>query len=276
MPTLTLDAVSLIYTGRRGPVTALDTLSLTIRDGECVVVLGPSGCGKSSLLGLLAGFQRPSRGRVLRDGQPITGAGPDRAVVFQDDALFPWLDVLANVAFGLRVQGLDRAEREERARAVLARVGLAGFEHHAMHELSGGMRQRVGLARALAADPAFLLMDEPLGALDALTREQMQTLLLDVWRATEPGQPDKGLFVITHSIEEALLLATRLVLLSPRPGRIVEELAPPFARRYADGEPARALKLDREFLSLREHVLSRVLDHQDTSARHEEPSHVSP
>ncbi|AOJ05016.1 taurine transporter ATP-binding subunit [Burkholderia mayonis] len=245
MAKLAAQHVSVVYESRRGALTALEEVSMSVGSNEIVVALGASGCGKSTLLSLLAGFQRPTSGRVSVDGAPVAGPGADRGVVFQDDALMPWLNVIDNVAFGLRMQGIGHEARDARAREVLRLVKLAGFEQHRIDEISGGMRQRVGLARALAADPSFLLMDEPLGALDALTREHMQTLLLDVWRAT-----GKGIFLITHSVEEALLLATELLILSPRPGRIAARHSLDFARRYADGESMRSIKSDPRFTEI--------------------------
>ncbi|ABC33989.1 taurine ABC transporter ATP-binding protein [Burkholderia thailandensis] len=245
MAKLCAHQVSVVYASRRGALTALENVSMSVGGNEIVVALGASGCGKSTLLSLLAGFQPPTSGRVSVDGAPVTGPGADRGVVFQDDALMPWLNVIDNVAFGLRMQGVGRDARNARARDVLRLVKLAGFEQHRIDEISGGMRQRVGLARALAADPSFLLMDEPLGALDALTREHMQTLLLDVWRET-----GKGVFLITHSVEEAVLLATELLILSPRPGRIVARHSLDFARRYAAGESMRSIKSDPRFTEI--------------------------
>lgn len=252
--TLRAEGAGVTYRGRGRTVEALAGIDLAVAQGEVVVALGASGCGKSTLLGLYAGFIAPSVGAITVDGVPITGPGPDRAVVFQDDALMPWLSAEDNVAFGLRLRGVPQAERRETARALLRDVGLDGFGGHAIAEMSGGMRQRVGLARALAVKPRFLLMDEPLGALDELTRERMQILLLRLWQNS-----GKGIFLITHSIEEALFLATELVLLSPRPGRIVARYRPPFARRFLAGETVRALKGDPEFLALREDLAARIL-----------------
>ena len=254
MAELSAQQASVVYDTPRGQLTALQDVSVSIHSNEIVVALGASGCGKSTLLSLLAGFQAPTSGRVTIDGAPVTGPDANRGVVFQDDALMPWLNVIDNVGFGLQMQGVGRAARNARAAEVLRLVKLQGFEHHRIDEISGGMRQRVGLARALAADPSFLLMDEPLGALDALTREHMQTLLLDVWHAT-----GKGVFLITHSIEEAVMLATELLIFSPRPGRVVARHQLDFARRYAAGEPARSIKSDPAFTEIRISLLDQLV-----------------
>ncbi|AEF20214.1 taurine ABC transporter ATP-binding protein [Pseudomonas fulva] len=250
MSRLNAERVSLSFERRGEAQVILDNFDLQIDKGESVVVLGPSGCGKSSLLNVLAGFQPAGSGRVHIDGKTLQGPGGERGVVFQDDALMPWLDALDNVALGLRLRGLSKAERHARALQVLELVGLANHAHHQISELSGGQRQRLGLARALAVDPDFLLLDEPFGALDALTRERMQVLLLDVWKRT-----GKGLFLITHSVDEALFLATDLIVLDGPPARAVLRRQLPFARRYLAGEPVRSIKGDPAFAQLRQELL---------------------
>nr|WP_288465543.1 taurine ABC transporter ATP-binding protein [uncultured Pseudomonas sp.] len=250
MSRLNAERVSLSFERRGAAQVILDNFDLQIDKGESVVVLGPSGCGKSSLLNVLAGFQPADSGRVHIDGKTLQGPGGERGVVFQDDALMPWLDALDNVALGLRLRGLSKAERHARALQVLELVGLASHAHHHVGELSGGQRQRLGLARALAVDPDFLLLDEPFGALDALTRERMQVLLLDVWKRT-----GKGLFLITHSVDEALFLATDLIVLDGPPARAVLRRQLPFARRYTAGEPVRSIKGDPAFAQLRQELL---------------------
>jgi taurine transport system ATP-binding protein len=255
MASLSFQHVSARYPGNPQPV--LQDLTLTLSDGQLLVVLGPSGSGKTTLLNLAAGFAQPSAGHVMLDGKPITGPGAERGVVFQHDVLLPWQDVLNNVGFGLQLAGVGRQERERRARTLLERVGLAGFEKRPVWSLSGGQRQRVGLARALAAQPQLLLLDEPFGALDAFAREQMQELLLTLWQGNR-----KPALLITHDIEEAVFLATDLVLLAAHPGRIVERLSLDFSSRYVAGESARAIKSDPAFIATRERVLTRVFAEQ--------------
>ncbi|WP_065760085.1 taurine ABC transporter ATP-binding subunit [Pseudomonas defluvii] len=262
MALLELERISAQYLGAAEPVLA--DISLSLGPQQLLVALGPSGSGKTSLLNLIAGFVAPSAGRITLDGKPVQGPGAERGVVFQDDALLPWQDVLSNVAFGLELAGVPRVQREQKAREMLALVDLAGFGSRRIWQLSGGQKQRVGLARALAADPRVLLMDEPFGALDAFTREQMQELLLQVWQRTA-----KPVFLITHDIEEAVFLATELVLLAPHPGRIVERLPLDFGRRYAAGESARAIKSDPRFIETREHVLARVFSQRSAATRQE-------
>jgi taurine transport system ATP-binding protein len=254
MAKISVDHVSVLYRDGVREVRALADVSLDITEGEFVVVLGASGCGKTTLLRLLAGFLTPTEGSVRLDGEAIQGPGPERGVVFQGDALFPWFDVRDNVAFAQRLQGVPRRQRRQAAEELLGLVGLRGFEEHKIWQLSGGMRQRVGLARALNADPEILLLDEPFGALDALTREDMQQLVLDIWARTR-----KTMLMITHSLDEAVFLATRLVVMSPRPGRIVETFDLDFGRRYLRGENVRRIKADPAFVAARERAAVHIL-----------------
>jgi ABC-type taurine transport system, ATPase component len=241
-----------------GEKPALNDISLSVDRGELLVVLGPSGCGKTTLLNLVAGFVPYDSGSITLNNVPIHGPGAERGVVFQNEGLLPWRNVQDNVAFGLQLAGMEKAARTEIARQMLKKVGLEGAEKRFIWQLSGGQRQRVGIARALAADPQLLLLDEPFGALDAFTREQMQTLLLRLWHET-----GKQVLLITHDIEEAVFMATDLVLLSPGPGRITERLSLDFARRFVAGESCRSIKSDPAFIARREYVLSRVFEQRE-------------
>jgi NitT/TauT family transport system ATP-binding protein len=215
---LRIEDVSKTFAGRSGTVDALRPVNLEVEAGEFVCLLGPSGCGKSTLLNIVAGLEEASTGSVWANGKRVHGPGTDRVLLFQEAALFPWLDIQSNVEFGLRQIGLSAKERRERARRFIELVHLKGFERSAVHQLSGGMRQRAALARALAIDPAVLLMDEPFGALDALTRDRMHAELESIWSSTR-----KTVLFVTHNVREAVALGDRVLVFSPRPGRIVRE-----------------------------------------------------
>ncbi|NCW84958.1 MAG: ATP-binding cassette domain-containing protein [Oxalobacteraceae bacterium] len=239
MPALAIRNVSVSYPVRgKPPVHALKNIDFEIHDKDFVVALGASGCGKSTLLNLIAGFMAPSEGEISLNERIVTGPGADRSVVFQKHALLPWLNVLDNVAFGLKIQGYDRQKRENVARKFINLLGLEQFEQSAIYELSGGMQQRVGIARALTSDPDILLMDEPLGALDAF------------------------------SVEEALFMGTKLIVMSPRPGRISHVFDLPFSRRYFDSGNAREIKASTEFIALRETILQ-IIFKDEAGARNE-------
>ncbi|AZD49268.1 ABC transporter ATP-binding protein [Pseudomonas chlororaphis] len=231
---------------------AVQGLECQIQPGEFVCILGPSGCGKSTLLGALAGHLQPRCGRLLVDGQPVRGPSPQRGMVFQQHTLFPWRTVRDNVAFGLKMHGMPKAERQAAADEMLALVGLEGFAERWPDQLSGGMQQRVEIARVLINRPQLLLMDEPFGALDALTRLKMQELLLEIWTRIRTT-----LVFVTHDIDEALFLADRLLVMSPRPGRIIEDLRLDFARPRTSELVTRF-----EFTRLKRHCLE-LLRHEE-------------
>jgi NitT/TauT family transport system ATP-binding protein len=226
MPYIEVSDVSLIYDTPAGRVAGVEGVSFCVQASEFVCIVGPSGCGKSTLLNIVAGFLAPSSGEIRIGGKTVTGHGLDRGVVFQDFAqLFPWRTALGNVTFGLEMKGIGKAEREEIARRQLRLVKLEKFVQSYPHHLSGGMQQRVAIARALAYNPSVLLMDEPFAALDALTRDEMQRLLADVWRETR-----KTVIYVTHNVAEAVYLADRVVVMTPHPGTVKTEVQIAFAR----------------------------------------------
>ncbi len=208
------------YRVREGDLSALASVDMEVGQGEFVSIVGPSGCGKSTLLYILGGFIRADSGAIEVAGKPVTGPGTDRGVVFQEYALFPWLTVAQNIRYGLEMTGVRRDEREETVRRLVRTIGLEGFEHRFPRELSGGMKQRVAIARTLAYDPGILLLDEPFGALDAQTRETMQDELLRIWQATR-----KTVLMVTHDVNEAVYLSGRVLVMSQRPGRMVAEFS---------------------------------------------------
>ena len=254
MSTLDLQAVSVSFAARGGGSTqALTGVDLQMSSGDFVVAIGASGCGKTTLLSCIAGFLEPTDGRILLDGTPVIGPGSDRGVVFQKHALLPWLNVIENVEFGLRMRGMPKSERSRIALQKLAAVGLEKVADHPVYELSGGMQQRVGIARALASNPEVLLMDEPLGALDALTREQIQETISRLWDAEK-----KLVFCITHARAAALFMATHLLVMSPSPGRIVHRYRLDFGRQFIACGNARSVKSQPEFIRMREEVIGLI------------------
>jgi ABC-type nitrate/sulfonate/bicarbonate transport system, ATPase component len=252
-----------VFAGTSGPQTALADVDLDIDDGEFVTLVGQSGCGKTTLLNIVAGLERPTSGTVLVDGRPVTGPGPERGVIFQQYALFPWLTVKANVEFGLQVKGLHRRERADIAQHYLKLVGLEHVADRLPKELSGGMKQRVAVARAYAVNPSILLMDEPFGALDAVTRVELQDSLLDAWQAEK-----KTIIFVTHDAEEAVYLASRVAVMSPSPGRIgqVIRVDLPFPR-------TEQTRLSEHFLWLRRQVWQGVFHGRVT--RHDGPDQLN-
>lgn len=241
-------------------VDALKNVSLDIKKGELISILGPSGCGKTTLLNIVAGFLCPSSGEVKLNGQAVNGPGAERGMVFQQGALFEWMSVRKNIAFGPSMKGISNSESDNRVNELLETVGLHGFGEKNVYELSGGMQQRVALARCLANDPDVILMDEPLGALDALTREKMQGLILKLWKET-----GKTIILITHSVEEALLLGERLLVMAPRPGHIHKEYKLPFADSVGSDKKnnLRNIKKRDDFVDKREEILSMIWDMEE-------------
>ena len=245
--------LNMVFTTPKGEtVHALKDLNFTVKKGELLTVLGPSGCGKTTLLNITAGFISPTSGKLTLSNKEINGPGVDRGMVFQQGALFEWLTVAENVNFGLRMKNQDQIQTEKKVEEWLDIVGLKGFGNTPTYQLSGGMQQRVALARCLINDPDLILMDEPLGALDALTREKMQSLVLKIWKET-----GKTIILITHSVEEALLLGEKVFVMAPRPGRIHKEYKLPFASMGLK-EDLRDIKNNKEFVSKREEILSMI------------------
>ncbi len=257
-PFLHIDQVSMTFSLPNGAsIEALKDVSLTLAEGELMSVLGPSGCGKTTLLNIIAGFLAPTSGQVVLNGNQVTGPGPERGMVFQQGALFEWMSVRKNVGFGPAMKGVSAAETRDIVDGLLETVGLHDFGEKAVYELSGGMQQRVALARCLANDPDVILMDEPLGALDALTREKMQGLVLKLWKET-----GKTIILITHSVEEALLLGERLLVMAPRPGRIHKEYRLPFADMGVDAD-LREVKKHTDYEPMREEILSMIWEMEE-------------
>ena len=259
MSDLICDTLCMTFTNPQtgDAVEALKDVSFTLKEGELLSVLGPSGCGKTTLLNMVAGFINPTGGSVALGDKTIEGPGVERGMVFQQGALFEWLPVTKNVDFGLRMKKMDEAEAEALVLKWLDIVGLQGFGDTPTYQLSGGMQQRVALARCLVNDPDVILMDEPLGALDALTREKMQSLILELWKET-----GKTIMIITHSVEEALLLGERLFVMAPRPGRIHKEYQLPFAE-LGLSESLREIKKLPDFNSVREEILTMIWDMEE-------------
>lgn len=253
-PTMQLCDVTVSYPLRNGTLIALDNVNLEIEQGSFVSLIGPSGCGKSTILNLMAGYIRPTEGRVLMKGKPVEGPGPDRMVVHQQpSALLPWLSVADNVGLALRAKGVPRAKRMEIVRNYLELVSLGGFGDHPIYHISGGMQQRVALARALATEAPVVLLDEPLGAIDALQREVMQDLLLDIWNRTR-----RTFVLVTHSVEEAVYLSTDIVVMSARPGRVLRRSSVSFgAQAVADGSAK--VKADQSFVTAQLELMNQLI-----------------
>jgi NitT/TauT family transport system ATP-binding protein len=260
MSKLLVENVSRVFPGVHGgaPTRALEPTNLSVGDNDFVTILGPSGCGKSTLLRIVAGLDRPTTGQVLLDGRTVTGPGADRGMVFQSYTLFPWLTVRQNIGFGLAEKGVSDAQQREIVESYIDKVGLRGFENHWPKQLSGGMQQRTAIARALANDPAMLLLDEPFGALDNQTRSLMQELLLGIWERER-----KTVMFVTHDIEEAIFIASRVIVMSARPGRIKADLtvALPWPRHYT-------LKTSPEFSALKARLTEEIRAEAVLAAAH--------
>ncbi len=258
MSTLSIENISMRFDLPNGShVQALKDVSLELNTGELLSVLGPSGCGKTTLLNIVAGFLAPTEGQIILNGHTVTGPDAERGMVFQQGALFEWMDVRGNVSFGPRMKGQKEPQWGAHVDHLLDVTGLGDFKDKAIYELSGGMQQRVALARCLANDPDVILMDEPLGALDALTREKMQGLVLKLWKET-----GKTIILITHSVEEAILLGERLLVMAPRPGRIHKEYNLPFADMGVDAD-LREVKQAKGYAETREEILEMIWDMEE-------------
>jgi NitT/TauT family transport system ATP-binding protein len=253
------DRVSVDFPTSHGPMRVLDDVSFDIRNGEFVSIIGPSGCGKTTMMNIVGGFVEPTQGQVLLDGKPVRGPGPDRGVIFQEYGVFPWLTVRQNIAFGLKLGAskIDAAQREETVARYMKLMGLEDFANHFPKHLSGGMRQRLAIARAYAVRPEFLLMDEPFGALDAQTRSAMQDLLLQVLQ-----NEGKTVMLITHSVEEAIYLSSRIVVVTARPARIRTIIDVPFGYPRAED-----VHEDPRFGELRAHIRDLVMQEYAAQAR---------
>ncbi|MDY5730847.1 MAG: ABC transporter ATP-binding protein [Eubacteriales bacterium] len=247
-----VQGVSALYQGQNQETLALDKLSFSIQQGDFVVLLGPSGCGKSTLLKLIAGFEKPSCGTVQMHGKDIQSPGRDRGVVFQTTNLYPWLTVEQNIAYGLRVAKLDKKYIEPRVQAILQKIGLLNYAKHYPFELSGGMRQRVAVARTLIIQPEILLMDEPFGALDAITRVSMQKFVRSLWQ-----QEKQTILFVTHDIDEALLLGTRVLVMSKGPGRILQEFCPNFSQLLLQNPETKVL-VSTELSAMKQDILQLI------------------
>ena len=256
---IAFDRVSVDFPTQHGPMRVLDDVSFEIRHGEFVSIIGPSGCGKTTLMNIVGGFVQPTAGRVLLDGQPVQGPGPDRGVIFQEYGVFPWLTVRQNIAFGLKLASNRAlaADREEIVARYMKLMGLSDFANHFPKHLSGGMRQRLAIARAYAVRPEFLLMDEPFGALDAQTRSAMQDLLLQVLQSE-----GKTVMLITHSVEEAIYLSSRIVVVTARPAKIRTVIDVPFGYPRAEN-----VHEDPRFGELRAHIRDLVMQEYAAQAR---------
>lgn len=255
MNLVALENVSKRFSHNGNGVEVLQDVNLSVAEGEFICLVGPSGCGKSTLIYLMAGLERPSSGRVLVDGVPVTGPGPDRVVVFQEAALFPWLTVQENVEFGLKMAGVPPPARQERSISYLRMVHLNRFAKAYPHQLSGGMKQRVAIARALAMDPRILLMDEPFGALDAQTRRLLHEELMEIWQQTR-----KTVFFVTHNVREATVLGDKVLTMTARPGEIKKGYAIHLPRPRRESDPHLIVIQQRILLELQEEIAKVVRD----------------